>query len=138
MIGKKLYHYLTMRGVGEYEVIGQDDDFIIAKCLVCKGCVIKLNRIDGCKNKWKYVTMMENCGQDEYVGDDGEIINNEYMWHYDSPYFESLTDCKKWKGREIIDRYKKDLEKSKKHVAYLEKQISEIELWMGGDKAEKH
>lgn len=115
MIGTKLYHYLTMRGIGTYEVIGIDGDFIMAKSTACNNqnhpCIIKLNRVDGFKTKWKYVSMMQVCGSDTYEDSNGIEINNEYMWHCDSYYFERKADCKKWKGLEIIKKNNDDKNK---------------------------
>jgi hypothetical protein len=146
MIGTKLYHYLTLRGVGTYEVIGVDGDFIIAKCLVCSNknhpCIVKLNRVDGYKTRWKYVSMLQNCGSDTYENSTGEEVNNEYMWHNDSHYFEKKSDCKRWKGQEIISNRKGEIEKMKNEIKTLkekiktgEDKIKELELWMNNEDA---
>lgn len=141
MIGTKLYHYLTLRGVGAYEVIGIDGDFILAKSTACnnqnKPCIVKLNRVDGYKNRWKYVSMLQVCGSDTYEDSEGNEVNNEYVWHNDSDYFERKADCKKWKGKEIINQNKEKIDKLKAEIKELEKRIErnekstkEIELWM--------
>ena len=141
MLGTKLYHYVTMRGIGTYEVIGVDDDFIMAKSLICNNqshpCIVKLNRVDGYKTRWKYVSMMQVCGSDTYEDSDGNEVNNEYMWHNDSDFFERKADCKACKGREIITRYEKEIDKTKEDIKKLqellkkgEEKIKEIKLWM--------
>lgn len=130
-----------MRGIGKYEVIGVDGDFILAKCLVCNNqnhpCIVKLNKIDGYKTRWKYVSMMQNCGSDTYEDSDGCEVNNEYIWHNDSPFFERKGDCKKFKGAEIITKYKDELSKLEKQVENKKAKIKELELWMNDEEAEK-
>ena len=141
MIGTKLYHYLTMRGIGTYEVIGVDGDFIMAKSTACNNqnhpCIIKLNRVDGYKSRWKYVSMMQVCGSDTYEDSDGNEVNDEYMWHCDSYYFERKADCKKWKGLEIItknndeiNKLKDEIKKLNERVKKREENTTEIKLWM--------
>lgn len=133
MIGKKLYSYVTFRGIFEYEIIGEGREFLLAKCLVCNGCVVKLNRYEGHENRWKYVSMFETCGQDTY-GHDEEKVSEEHIWHNDSPYFESLSECKEWKGKEIINKHKRKLYKLETQVKQIREEIKEIELWMNKDK----
>jgi hypothetical protein len=141
MIGTKLYHYLTLRGIGTYEIIGIDGDFILVKSLACNNknhpCIVKLNRVDGYKTRWKYVSMMQNCGDDTYENSKGEEVHNEYMWHCDSHYFERKADLKKWKGDKIVSDNKDEIEKMKDEIKKLqerikkrEENIKEITLWM--------
>ena len=130
-----------MRGIGSYEVIGVDGDFIIAKSNACNNqnhpCIIKLNKVDGYKDRWKYVSMMQVCGSDTYEDSDGNEVNNEYIWHCNSYYFEKKSDCKKWKGRGIIAKHNEEINKLKDEIRKLnervkkkEENIKEIELWM--------
>ena len=146
MIGTKLYHYLTMRGIGTYEIIGIDGDFIMAKSTACNNqknpCIVKLNKVDGYKTRWKYVSMMQVCGSDTYENSDGEEVNNEYIWHNDSHYFERKEDCKKWKGQDIISKNKEEINKLKEEIKKLQDRIKsreentkECELWMNNTDA---
>jgi len=80
--------------------------------------------------------MVQNCGSDTYEDSDGCYVNNEYMWHSDSPFFERKADCKKFKGIEIIRKYKDELSKLEKQVRSKKATIKELELWMNGEETE--
>ena len=80
---------------------------------------------------------MQVCGSDTYEDSDGNEVNNEYMWHCDSYYFERKADCKKWKGLEIITKNNDEINKLKDEIKKLNERIkkreentNEIKLWM--------
>ncbi len=135
MVGKILYHYLPLRGIGKYEVIGEDGEFVIAKCLACNNqkhpCIVKLNREDGYKEgRWKYVSMLQYCGDDTYIDSNGCEVHDEYIWHNDSPYFESKSACKRFIGEKIISDYEIELFKLEHEVKRKKEKIKELKVWM--------
>lgn len=142
-LGDKLYHYLVMRGVGTYEVIGVDGDFLMVKSLACNNqdhaCIVKLNRLEGYKTRWKFVGMVQSCGADVYYDSDDEEVDTNYMWHNESPFFERKGDCKKFKWKEIVSKRKEEVANLEKEIARLKLatskkmgQIVELELLING------
>lgn len=152
-IGDKIYKYITLRGIGVYEVCGFIDDFILVKSTFCKSfwvesnhpCIVKINRVDGLKDVYKYVEMMQTCGIDTYLStdDDGEEIeiDNSYMWHTsdDGYYYVSKKKCAAEKGKKIISDYRKKIEDNKdkikemqSSIENMENRIKDIENWMNG------
>ena len=152
-IGDKLYKYITLRGIGVYEVCGFIDDFILVKSTFCKNfgkysdhpCIVKINKLDGFKDTYKYVEMMQTCGFDtlESTDDDGEEIeiDNSYMWHTDDDgyYYVSKKKCAENKGKSIISDYRKKIEDKKKEIKNIqsdieemEKHITDMEKWVNG------
>ena len=71
-VGDKMYKYISLRGIGVYEVCGFIDDYVLLKSTFCKSfgygshhpCIVKINRVDGLKDVYKYVEMMQTCGSD--------------------------------------------------------------------------
>ena len=152
-IGDKIYKYITLRGIGVYEVCGFIDDFILVKSTFCKNfgveskhpCIVKINRVDGLKDVYKYVEMMQTCGIDTYLStdDDGEEIeiDNSYMWHTsdDGYYYVSKKKCAAEKGKKIISDYRKKIEDNKdkikeiqSSIENMENHIKDIENWING------
>ena len=130
-MGTILYKYITMRGVGKYEVIAKGTDFLIVKSLNCNNqshpCIIKINRVDNTKSRWKYVSMLEYCGDDTYEDEYGEEVHNEHMWHNDSNYFEKRSDCNKDYGQTILKRYGQDLKKAQEEEAAIQRRIKSLQ-----------
>jgi hypothetical protein len=146
MIGTKLYNYISFRGIGTYEIIGEDGEFLMAKSCFCSNkdnpCIVKLNKQEGYKNRYKFVSMLQVCGDDSYENYEGEFVSNEYHWHNSFPFFTSKLDSKKLKGKQIIDknkeeieRYKKDIQKLKDLIKTREDNTKEIELWINNKEA---
>lgn len=151
--GDKIYKYISFRGIGVYEVCGFVDDFILVKSTFCgkfgvqttHPCIVKINRVDGLKDVYKYVEMMQSCGSDTYTStdDDGEEIeiDNSYMWHTsdDGYYYVSKKKCVAEKGKKIISDYhekidakRKEIEDMRRSIENMENHIKEIENWMNG------
>lgn len=144
MIGKILFKYITMRGVGKYEVIGQDENFLIVKSLNCNNqnspCILKINRQEGTKTRWKFVSMLEYCGDDTYEDENGDQVHTEHMWHNDSNYFESRSECKKDYGRKILEKYSTELKRLQEEEIQLKKRIqshqdsiTDLKNWMNNE-----
>jgi hypothetical protein len=152
-IGDKLYKYITLRGIGVYEVCGFIDDFILVKSTFCKNfgveskhpCIVKINKVDGLKDVYKYVEMMQTCGFDTFTStdDDGEEIeiDRSYMWHTDDDgyYYVSKKKCAENKGQRIISDYRKKIENKKQEIKNIqsaienmENHIKDIENWING------
>lgn len=142
-LGDKLYHYLVMRGVGTYDVIGIDGDDVLVKSKACNNqdhaCIVRLNRLEGYKTRWKFVCMVQSCGADVYYDSNDEEVDTNYMWHNDSPYFERKGDCKKFKWEEVISKRNKEIEEIKEKIAKLKEtqqkkvaQIAELKLLIEG------
>lgn len=152
-IGDKIYKYIALRGIGVYEVCGFIDDYVLVKSTFCKSfgceshhpCIVKINRVDGLKDVYKYVEMMQTCGIDTYLStdDDGEEIeiDNSYMWHTsdDGYYYVSKKKCAAEKGKKIISDYRKKIEAKKNEIKNIqlsiekmENHIKEVENWMNG------
>lgn len=152
-IGDKLYKYITLRGIGVYEVCGFIDDFILVKSSFCKNygeysnhpCIVKINKVDGLKDVYKYVEMMQTCRSDTYTStdDDGEEIeiDNSYMWHTDDDgyYYVSKKKCTEDKGKRIISDYRKKIENKKQEIEKIqfsienmENHINDVENWING------
>lgn len=139
-LGTKLFKYLSFRGIQEYEVIGIDGEYLLIKSLFCnsnKKCVVRINIEEGFKHRYKFVSLMESCGADTYEDKDGEIVDNNHMWHTGSPFFESKSECKKYQGKSMLDSYNKDIKKYQEQIKEIEKKIeysttklNEIKTWM--------
>lgn len=140
-IGDKLYKYIAMRGIGVYEVCGFIDDSILVKSTFCgkfgrqttHPCVVKINKVDGVKDAYKYVEMMQTCGSDTYTStdDDGEDveIDNSYMWHTsdDGYYYVSKKKCAAEKGEKIVSDYHKKIEAKKDEIKKMQSTIESME-----------
>lgn len=152
-IGDKIYKYITLRGIGTYEVCGFVDDFILVKSTFCgkfgiepkHPCIVKINKADGLRDTYKYVEMMQTCGSDTYTStdEDGEEIeiDNSYMWHTDDNgyYYVSKKKCAAEKGKKIISDYRKKIEDKKNEIKNIqsaidnmENHIKDVENWMNG------
>ena len=108
-------------------------------------CIVKINRVDGLKDVYKYVEMMQTCGIDTYLStdDDGKEIeiDNSYMWHTsdDGYYYVSKKKCAAEKGKKIIFDYRKKIEDNKdkikeiqSSIENMENHIKDIENWING------
>lgn len=152
-MGDKLYKYVSFRGIGVYEVCGFVDDFILVKSTFCgkydgksnNQCIIKINNVDGAKDVYKYVRMMQSCGSDTYTStdDDGDEveIDNSYMWHTcdDGFYYVSKKKCASERGNKLISDYRKRIEDKKSKIVELqsdidnmENHINNVESWING------
>lgn len=145
-IGDKLYKHITLRGIGIYLVCGFIDDFVLVKSTFCNSdhpCIVKIIKVDGKKDTYKYVEMMQTCGADLHteIDEDGEEIevDDSYIWHSsdDGYYFLSKKKCAEDYGKKIIEDYRKDIDdrkakikKIETDIAQREKRIFDLELWI--------
>lgn len=146
-IGDNLYKYIMLRGIGTYEVCGFLDNFILVKSTFCNSkdhpCIIKINKVDGRHDTYKYVEMIQTCGADVHTGMDeyGEEVevDGSYVWHTsnDGYYYISKRKCAEDHGKKIIADYRDDINKRKYKIKEIEKdieqrenRIKELELWI--------
>ena len=148
MIGKKVYKYILFRGVGQYEIIGVDGEYLIAKSLFCdqgkRACIVKINRVDGTKKQFKYVSFMEGCGQDLRYDEDEEV-DYGYMWHNDGTYYLNRSECKSSIVSKQVNDCEKRIREKQSKINDLERsiesdknQMREIKLWKQNTEAEDH
>lgn len=152
-IGDKIYKYISFRGIGVYEVCGFIDDYILVKSTFCgkfgvhsnHPCIVKINKVDGLKDVYKYVEMMQTCGSDTYTSTDDDCeeieIDKSYIWHTsdDGYYYVSKKICVSEKGKNIISDYRKKIEDKKNEIKgiqsaikNMENHITDIENWING------
>lgn len=124
-IGDELYTYQPSKGIFVYKVISErnyeDVTLYEVECQNCKNhkpCRVLISQEDN-RQRFQYVTMVLENDDDE-----------QYYWHNSSYYFLSKKECKNYAYNNIIDNYKKEIERLKESIKQKEQKISELQMLM--------
>lgn len=125
-IGDKLYRYVSLKGVFEYEVVGirqyeknNHYELICKNCNHGQQCKVLVNADPVYKKAFKYIEMLNNDDIDDDV--------HSFSWHYDGNYFLSSEEALIYKSEKHLQWLKNILEDAENRVKRIKEETQESE-----------